>query len=74
MKYKTGGYVSYDSRTKDASGYQVRETVEVYTVVDLGRNSPDDCGYGTNMCVRALEAKVAAKFKVDRNVVCIECW
>ena len=74
MKYKVGGYVSYDTPKKDEYGYPLRKTVEINTEVELGKNTPDDCGAGTNAVVCALEAIVEKRFKVDRNVKCSECW
>lgn len=74
MKTKVGGYVSYDTRKKDESGWPIRRTIEVYTEVDLKGHSADDCGYGTNLVVKALEEKVKKKFKGNRNVECRESW
>jgi len=74
MKHKCGGYVSYDTRKKDDSGFPIRETAEIETVVDLGSNAPDDCGAGTQKVVEALEAIVKKRFRVDRKVECRESW
>ena len=74
MLYKVGGYVHYDTPKKDEWGFPVRTCTEVYTEVELGNNTPDDCGYGTETACKALEAKVAKRFKRDRNVECRECW
>lgn len=71
---RVGGYVSFDGRKKDASGWPIRETEEVYTDVDLKGHSADDCGEGTRIICDALTAKVAKRFKTDRNVECTECW
>lgn len=76
MKYKCGGYVSYDTRKKDENfGFPIRTSVEVEVVVDLPKgNVPDDCGAGTATVVKALEEKVKKRFKTDRHVECSESW
>lgn len=74
MKYKCGGYVSYDTRKKGPDGWPVRNTIEVEAVIDLGKNVPDDCGAGTSKIMKTLEDIVKKQFKVDRHVVCAECW
>lgn len=68
-----GGYVSYDTRKKDDWGFPIRTEIEVYVKMPA-EGYYDDCGYWTNLLVKALEAKVAKKFKTNRNVECRECW
>lgn len=76
MRYKCGGYVSYDTRKKDEIfGFPIRTSVEVETIIDLPKGcSPDDCGVGTAAVVKALEEIVKKRFKVDRHVECGESW
>lgn len=75
MRYRCGGYVSYDTRQKDQHGYPIRTSIEVEEVVDLPKgNVPDDCGAGTAAVVKALEEKVKKRFKTDRHVECTESW
>ena len=74
MKYKCGGYVSYDTRKKDQNGWPIRNTIEVEAVIDLGKNCPDDCGHGTSLVMKTLEEIVKKRFTLDRHVECTECW
>lgn len=65
-----GGYVSWDSRTKDEFGYplRIRKELRVWLRSNL---ADDDCGPGTDELVAALKAKAGAN---KQNVEVSESW
>ena len=71
-----GGYVSHDTRQKNAHDYPVRRCREVRVWIRLDPDCPDfdDCGPVTNRLIRALENKLKRRFKQDRHVECHESW